>query len=67
MNLDDMAREAMSRVNYAVNANAEYAKKQMAEKFRQMRGKEKIEMPFIPHFVIVDSSGVSHKIPMTWL
>lgn len=37
INLDDMAREAMSRVSYATAANAEWQKKKVAEGFAELR------------------------------
>lgn len=37
MNLDDMARSAMSRVSYAIAANAEWEKKKIAQGFAELR------------------------------
>ena len=36
-NLEQMAQEAISRVSYAVNANAEWQKKQMLKEFEAFR------------------------------
>jgi hypothetical protein len=41
MNLDQECKAAMSRVNYAINANAEWQKKLMAEKFMKPKEESK--------------------------
>ena len=41
-NLEQMAQEAISRVSYAVNANAEWQKKQMLKEFYALRMRSEV-------------------------